>query len=456
MINFSIIQKSQLEGALRIDAEYYQPEYLETKRHLLSRPYLILGEHAFITDGEHGSVEFVNEGVKYLTAENIQEGFINTSDVRLVSELVDKRNKRASLLGDDVVVSIKGTVGLAAITFDEDLPANMNRDVSRIHIKDSISPFYLVSFLNSKLGKNQTLRESSGNVQQMTTLGRLRELLIPIVSDEFSNEIEQLINNARNKINDSKNLYQQAEELLLEELGLKNAVFEDELSYVVNFSDVQEANRIDAECFQPKYELLESKIKEYGAEQLTKLVQNVVARFSPKSDESYKYVDLGNISSSTGIIDGFEEVFGKDAPSRAKRILKPGDVIVSSVEGSLEKVALVAESQNDYLASTGFFQFRSEKILPEVLLILTKSIVMQLQMKKHCAGTILTAVPNEALDKMFLPVLPKKTQEAIVELVKESHEARKKSKELLEEAKRKVEEMIDSASSLQVEKGAKN
>jgi len=28
MIAYSIIQKSQLEGGLRLDAEYYQPEYL--------------------------------------------------------------------------------------------------------------------------------------------------------------------------------------------------------------------------------------------------------------------------------------------------------------------------------------------------------------------------------------------------------------------------------------------
>ena len=34
MITFSIIQKSQLEGALRLDAEYYQPEYLENDRKL--------------------------------------------------------------------------------------------------------------------------------------------------------------------------------------------------------------------------------------------------------------------------------------------------------------------------------------------------------------------------------------------------------------------------------------
>ena len=34
MLNFSIIQKSQLEGAKRIDAEYYQPEYLKLDKKL--------------------------------------------------------------------------------------------------------------------------------------------------------------------------------------------------------------------------------------------------------------------------------------------------------------------------------------------------------------------------------------------------------------------------------------
>lgn len=68
-------------------------------------------------------------------------------------------------------------------------------------------------------------------------------------------------------------------------------------------------------------------------------------------------------------------MLGKEAPSRARRVLKTGDVIVSSVEGSLGKVAFVDSAQDGYLASTGFFQFRSKEILPEALLMLAKSIV---------------------------------------------------------------------------------
>ena len=178
---------------------------------------------------------------------------------------------------------------------------------------------------------------------------------------------------------------------------------------------------------------------------LPEIIEDVPAKFIPKPDENYHYVELANINSSIGIIDGYSEVLGKEAPSRAKRILRQGDVIVSSVEGSLGKVALVDKTQEGFLASTGFFQFRSKEILPEVLLILAKSLIVKMQLQKRCAGTILMAVPSETLENILIPVVAKPVQQKIAELVRKSHEARKKSKELLEEAKRKVEAMIEKA-----------
>lgn len=66
-----------------------------------------------------------------------------------------------------------------------------------------------------------------------------------------------------------------------------------------------------------------------------------------------------------------------------------------------------------------------------------------MQLEQQCAGTILTAVPKEAINDIYVPILEKPTQQKIADLVRQSHEARKKAKELLESAKRKVEEMID-------------
>ena len=39
MITYSIIKKSELEGALRLDAEYYQPEYLNINSKIKNQNY---------------------------------------------------------------------------------------------------------------------------------------------------------------------------------------------------------------------------------------------------------------------------------------------------------------------------------------------------------------------------------------------------------------------------------
>ena len=49
----------------------------------------------------------------------------------------------------------------------------------------------------------------------------------------------------------------------------------------------------------------------------------------------------------------------------------------------------------------------------------------------------------QGIKDILIPILPKPTQQKIANLVRQSHGARKKAKELLEEAKRKVEEMVE-------------
>lgn len=44
MITYSIIQKSQLEGGLRLDAEYYQPEYLEITKSIEKVGFVLLAD----------------------------------------------------------------------------------------------------------------------------------------------------------------------------------------------------------------------------------------------------------------------------------------------------------------------------------------------------------------------------------------------------------------------------
>ena len=70
------------------------------------------------------------------------------------------------------------------------------------------------------------------------------------------------------------------------------------------------------------------------------------------------------------------------------------------------------------------------------------SIVGLYQLERIGTGGVQTNISYRDIQNILIPVLSKPTQQKIAELVRKSHEARKKSKQLLEEANRKVERMI--------------
>ena len=452
MVNYSIIQKSQLEGGLRLDAEYYQPEYLSLNSKLKNQKSKFLADLAKnIICGPFGSAilqeDYRAAGVPLIRVSDLNDWFVRDDDLVFIKESLSEKMKRYQVTDGDIVVSQRGTIAMFSRVTNIFPKWNISANLISIKKSPQIDFDYLLAFLNSFYGINQLYHKLSGQVQPKITTDDVRQILIFVPDIEKQREIAKFIQNSRHGQESSKSLYSQAENLLLTELGLSESkAWEDEtLSYIVNLSEAKSAHRADAEYFQPKYEKLVERIKKHGADPLLSLAQNVAARFNPKSQPTklFQYVELSNITSSVGTIDGFSEVSGDEAPSRAKRVLKTNDVILSSVEGSLEKVALAGKEQEGYLASNGFFQFRSKDILPEVLLVLAKSFILQMQFGKETAGTILTAVPKEAVKNIVVPKVDKPTQQKIADLVQKSHEARSKAKQLLEEAKNKVANLIE-------------
>ncbi len=80
------------------------------------------------------------------------------------------------------------------------------------------------------------------------------------------------------------------------------------------------------------------------------------------SDElEINYIDIGSVT--TGYIQNYETMSYGNAPSRARRIIKDGDILVSTVRTYLKAIAPVSSSYNNYIASTGFAVIRSGKEL---------------------------------------------------------------------------------------------
>lgn len=69
-------------------------------------------------------------------------------------------------------------------------------------------------------------------------------------------------------------------------------------------------------------------------------------------DRLLNYVDIGSVSG----LGSFEsqEVLFREAPSRARRLVQPGDSIVSTVRTYLRAVAYIGDEAKDIVVSTGF------------------------------------------------------------------------------------------------------
>ncbi len=442
VVNYKTVKEN---SDFRIDAEYHHPEYLELEKELKNYSCSPISSFAFVTDGEHGAVELKEEGVRYLMAENVKDGYVDISNIRYVDESIHIKNKRASVKEGNILISIKGSLGQVAVVENWLLPANLSRDVAIIKVKDdSFLSEYVALYLQSQVGQKMSVRLGSGGVQQMITLGRLREILVPVLSRTFQVKIKNLYIKSQDLRLNSKSLYSQAEQLLLSELGLTDWKPKHTLSFVKNFLDTEESNRFDAEYFQPKYEEIIKVVKKYkgGFNELGNLVKIKDKNFTPKDNEQYKYIELANISSN-GEINGYTKNFGNELPSRARRKVQKDDLIVSSIEGSLESIALITEDWKNALCSTGFFAVNSDKINSETLLVLLKTKVGQLQLKKGCKGTILTAISKDELSKIVLPKINSKTQEEVRKKITEMYKTKKLSKFLLEIAKRGVEIAIE-------------
>src|SRR4030042_3328785 len=209
MTSYSIIQKSQLEGANRLDAEYYQPEYLEVLRRLKLTVEIPLGKIAFVTDGQHGyhKVDPTSE-IRHITAKNVLHWLVNDEGADRLATETHNANKRSNLEIGDLLISTAGTIGAVGIVQEDILPANIDQDVARVHIlnQSEINPYFLIAFLNSKYGQYQLIRETTGQIQTHVSLDKIKNR-ITIVIPKWQGMIASLVKDALNKIKDSKQFY---------------------------------------------------------------------------------------------------------------------------------------------------------------------------------------------------------------------------------------------------------
>lgn len=439
-LEVSEITLKQLNAEFRIDAEYFLKDDLAALKRLNDFGAIEIGD--CVTDGIHTSIDYDDKSsVRLLSAQSPRENYIDLSRDARISLEAHTANPRTALRVNDVIVSVVGTIGNCAVVRDEVLPANCDRDIAIIR-NPGCNPFVLSTFLLCKYGRCQMLRETTGNVQQHLFLYKIRGLRTPCFEQELQNQLAQLVRRCYDMRLEANAIYCDAEECLLGELGLvKWNPVGDSVS-VKSFSEVSAAGRIDAEYFQPKFDEIEARIRKRAADVLC-AADALIAGLCKSDDEKVeRYIELADIGAS-GTVENCTKAEFADLPSRARQRVSEGQVIVSSIEGSLKSCALITSEFDGALCSTGFHRFQTGKINPETLLLLFKSWPIQELLKRGCSGTILSGISADSLANVPLPILPQRIQSILADKVRESFRLRNESKRLLDLAKSAVELAIE-------------
>lgn len=136
-------------------------------------------------------------------------------------------------------------------------------------------------------------------------------------------------------------------------------------------------------------------------------------------DDEFTYVDVSAIDNQQKIIKGARLLLGSEAPSRARKLLRANDVLVSTVRPNLNAVALVPSELDGQVGSTGFCVLRAmpSRALPEYLFYFVRSQRFVDALAGLVAGALYPAVTDSQVLDQELPLPSLSEQRRIVDLL---------------------------------------
>jgi restriction endonuclease S subunit len=381
------------------------------------------------------------------------QNYFNLSDIVYLSEKQDEEIKRSRLKENDVLLTITGSYGKSAVVPKALVNANINQHSVKITLTNGLNPYFLSTFFNAKQGKLQSDKNIVGITRPALDYDVIRNFLIPNVSVEFQKNVEDIVRKSYLLIEQSQSLYRQAEELLLETIGLKDFQPSQENKSIKSFSESFLATgRLDAEYYQPKYEEIENKIKTMSHAYLSELVTFINHGKQPPYIENgtvrvFSQKWIGDKSIDYSFLEAMDEPFtsAEFAAQNSKYVARKNDILYYSVGAN---IGYCHNYLLDEPIMPGSFitliRANDKKINPIYLGVALNSLAGRFQAEKRKSASAQPYIYPKDISAFVIPLIEIEIQQQIAELIKKSFYFCTESKRLLNEAKEMVENEIEN------------
>ena len=161
-----------------------------------------------------------------------------------------------------------------------------------------------------------------------------------------------------------------------------------------------------------------------------------VSSWTPQRDNPrgmFTYIDLSAVDQDAKIVSGARKLACSEAPSRARQLVRAGDVLVSTVRPNLNGVARVPTEFDGATASTGFcvLRPRAAQLDGRYLYQWVKSPPFVSDMAGKATGASYPAVSDRIVCESKLPLPPLPEQRRIAEILDKGDALRAKRRQAL-------------------------
>jgi type I restriction enzyme S subunit len=178
------------------------------------------------------------------------------------------------------------------------------------------------------------------------------------------------------------------------------------------FEGVDKAKENTEKNLQNARELFESYLynvfanpnKEWEEKRLEEILQKTeTINPTQNPNKEFIYIDVSSVNNKSFTIENTTLLKGINAPSRARKLIKNGDVIFATIRPTLRRIAIIPKEYDSQICSTGYFVFRGKGQVHNKLLfyfLLTNSF--NEKMKKLQKGASYPAVTDKEIKEQVI------------------------------------------------------
>lgn len=450
---------SDIQKNLRFDSRYY---YLgEVLNITLSRFNVmpLIGFTRAIKKGifDLNSRYYRNAGIPFIRISNLMSYTLDERGMVYIPMENHKKESKTIMVPGDLALSkigkYLGKIAQIPLRYDE---VNISQNIIGVafNCEDYIRK-YIFLYLTTPLAINQILRVSKQHNQNKLTLPDIRNLAIPLLTEEKMQYYAKVVEELSILENDSYNLLLESKALFRKYLNIDFDDIKTEFCFNSKLSSIRAESFFSPQFSNPLYNDTIKQFEKFTTKSLRELVDGFsgdevgsdnYALYQEKIDSDIPFIRTSDIVNHE--IDNYPDFYiANEIYTSLDQKLQTDDIIFSK-DGSIGNCALITDNDK-VIISSGFsiLRMKEDSVISPYYLFCALSIEeiggYQASKRTVVAATIPHLRPDNLL-KIVIPILPEKERNQIEQIVNLSFLKKSERKRKLDEIKKELEIEFES------------